>query len=405
MTDFSLLTPIYSAGPPHPLERWSFLRGATHFFHFGGKAYEIAALSGTLSLKESANKPSWVGVALRVAALFTLILPLLMLIAALIYRSTNSFDAYIPDICPDALAEVMAYLNVQELIKMREVSKRYRFAAENELIRRLNDGKVTPLELGITCPRALAVYFEARAKNITRIDFTGSREVIDLSWIDRFPKLMNLKLSACKEIWNWSSLRHCLLLTSLDLSDCSWIRDFNFLEHCPGLTRLELFCNSRIRHLDFLRHCPLLQSLGLFGCSELTSIDPLSFCPKLNYLNMTGCHRIENFTSLQQCRELQILILSGCEELDDISFAANLRNLIILTLSGCYLVHNINPLEHCKELLSLNITDCPLVSDILPLNQCRNLTDLRIINCTHIPRDQVEGFINRGCTVISSRTG
>jgi len=88
----SLLTPIYACQTPS-CERGGFLRPLTTLFNFGQKSYRIIAIDGGkgLYLERIKNKPSWVGVALGVIFVMSVIVPILSMIAIAIYRSLNSF--------------------------------------------------------------------------------------------------------------------------------------------------------------------------------------------------------------------------------------------------------------------------------------------------------------------------
>lgn len=88
------LSPIYPADAPCPDERLSFLRGATAFFDFGQQSYKIEYVQGDTSLNLSAidTKPSWWGIALRIAALATVIIPIIALALIALYRLANTFQ-------------------------------------------------------------------------------------------------------------------------------------------------------------------------------------------------------------------------------------------------------------------------------------------------------------------------
>lgn len=90
----SFFSPIYVANDSHPLEKCGFLRGTTQFFDFGQRAYTILPnQNGIIELSGiDGDQPSWIGIALRVAALLTVIIPLIMCLGVLIYRSLNQFQ-------------------------------------------------------------------------------------------------------------------------------------------------------------------------------------------------------------------------------------------------------------------------------------------------------------------------
>lgn len=109
----SFFSPIFS-DKPHPLEKFSFLRTTTHFFDFGQKGYTIRYYdhNGKLELLEKEGEnATWISILLRVAALATVIIPLVMLIGAWIYRLANEFHAshstnQLNDLPPEILGKI-----------------------------------------------------------------------------------------------------------------------------------------------------------------------------------------------------------------------------------------------------------------------------------------------------------
>lgn len=85
----SFFSPI-SSDFAHPLEKCAFLRGCTHFFNFGQKAYTIRHFDEKIEVMEKeGEKPSWIAILWRVAAIATVIIPVLILLGAWIYRALN----------------------------------------------------------------------------------------------------------------------------------------------------------------------------------------------------------------------------------------------------------------------------------------------------------------------------
>lgn len=95
MTSVPFFSPIHANPQSIPEERCGFLRGATHAFDFGQQAYTIKSGIdlGKMELMEMGeSKPSWFSTLLRVAAIFTVILPVIALIGMAIYRAVNQFQ-------------------------------------------------------------------------------------------------------------------------------------------------------------------------------------------------------------------------------------------------------------------------------------------------------------------------
>lgn len=91
----SFFSPIYPDFNPHPLEKCHFLQKTTHFFDFGQKGYTIQRYDNNARIEIielNTAPPTWIGIALRIIACLTLIIPMLMLIGALIYRGINNFQ-------------------------------------------------------------------------------------------------------------------------------------------------------------------------------------------------------------------------------------------------------------------------------------------------------------------------
>lgn len=90
----SFFSPIYAGPNASSHERCPFLRCTTHFFDFGQKAYTIShSNSFKIDVIEREDvQPSWMMTMVRIIALATLIIPLLMAIGSWIYRSVNSFQ-------------------------------------------------------------------------------------------------------------------------------------------------------------------------------------------------------------------------------------------------------------------------------------------------------------------------
>lgn len=91
----SFFSPIHAGTNYNPKESCAFLRGSIHLFNFGQKAYRIQSFDdrSIKAFEVQGEEPSWIGITLRVMAIATVIIPLIMLMGALIYRSLNSFQA------------------------------------------------------------------------------------------------------------------------------------------------------------------------------------------------------------------------------------------------------------------------------------------------------------------------
>lgn len=88
----SFFSPIYPSEIHN--ENLGFLRSAISIFDFGQQSYKIEVFTGDTSLYLSPHedsKPTWMGTLARIAAILTVIIPLLALIGIAIYRLANQF--------------------------------------------------------------------------------------------------------------------------------------------------------------------------------------------------------------------------------------------------------------------------------------------------------------------------
>lgn len=123
----SFFDPIYT-GAAHPQENWAFLRGTTQFFDFGQRTYTILQCQDSkVELREIYEKPSWISIALRVAALCTLIIPLIMCVGVLIYRALNIFKVVVLqnplDQLPKEILTAIYQQTGQDCLQLRATSK------------------------------------------------------------------------------------------------------------------------------------------------------------------------------------------------------------------------------------------------------------------------------------------
>lgn len=84
----SFFSPIY-AKSDH--EKCSMFRMTSHFFDFGQRSFTILDKDPHCVIERIASKPSWVGIAVRIIAILTIVIPLFCVIGNLIYRLANQF--------------------------------------------------------------------------------------------------------------------------------------------------------------------------------------------------------------------------------------------------------------------------------------------------------------------------
>lgn len=111
----SLFSPIGPGYSHNPKEKLGGLRFTTEFFNFGQTKYLVATIKNDPALYLEpiySQKPSWFAIALRIAAIMTIIIPLLMLVGAWIYRNANRFELKerISELTPDTLNLIVNYV-------------------------------------------------------------------------------------------------------------------------------------------------------------------------------------------------------------------------------------------------------------------------------------------------------
>lgn len=122
--NISLFSPIYP-GPTHnPQEKLGCLRFTTEFFNFGQTGYRVVTLVNDPALyleATNSQKPSWLSVVVRVIAILTIIIPLLMLVGALIYRAANKFE--LKDRFSELTPDILKLINNYAVLDSKSISQ------------------------------------------------------------------------------------------------------------------------------------------------------------------------------------------------------------------------------------------------------------------------------------------
>lgn len=125
--NISLFTPIQSS-LLHPHEKYPVLRHTSQFFNWGQNVYKIKPYTGNSKLEVDeieGCKPTLAGMIVRIVSYMTIIIPLIMLIGALIYRAVNNFQiSSYEDIFKnkDIGKYITSQLTIKDLLAMRQTS-------------------------------------------------------------------------------------------------------------------------------------------------------------------------------------------------------------------------------------------------------------------------------------------
>lgn len=433
----SVFSPVYS-NFQHINEKCKVLRNAGSIFNWGQKTYEIKPfISGPgLELIEiKGSKPSFIGAILRIIGYITVIIPLMMLIGALIYRTVNKFQISTnQDIFQenDIGKSIVSRLSRKDLLTMRLTSQNNKWLAESVLIDHLISRRITPGNFGVNTVKDLITYFGIRCCEISTLDLKEFLNVSDfdmemlgqsfpkarklflnhaqitnesINSILKMPLLEKLYLSNCEQISDISSLQQLQGLKKIVLLQCNNIADFNFLQNLQSLTSLYLYVPNHINNINFLESLEL-EKLGLSGNQNISDFRPLLKLKSLQSLDLLDCNHLNDLSVLQNLHELkQLTIFEGkkisnfdflqhlrsltslsiwLSRIKDISFLQELIGLEELNFQICNHIEDISCVQNLKELKRLSLTGCSNITNLRPLQQLHNLQSLNITLCDHI---------------------
>lgn len=395
----SVFNPIHSSFP-HINEKCKVLRNAGSIFNWGQKAYEIKPFingPGLELIEIKGSKPSFIGIILRIAAYITVLIPLIMLIGALIYRAVNKFQISTnQDIFQenDIGKSIVSRLSREDLLTMRLTSQNNKWLAESILIDRLNSKEITPAYFGVSNVKDLITYFGNRCCEVSRLylrDFHNNVSDSDMEMVGQsFPKARKLFLNHA-QITNESinSILKLPLLEKLELSNCEQITDISSLQQLPRLKEIYLL-HCKITDFTFLQNMQSLTGLGLDLPKHITNINYLENLEKLEKLGLSGDQNISDFRPLLKLKSLKSLHLLDCNHLNDLSVLQNLQGLKQLTIFEGKNISHFEPLQQLQSLKSLSlwsshVRDLSFLQGLkleeLHFIQCNQIEDLKFLEC------------------------
>ena len=330
--------------------------------------------------------------------------------------------------------------SLQEMLKLRNISKQNKEFVDSELINLLNNRKRITSELRLYTPQQIISFFGENCSKIETLSFdlrhlTGisnlkikeSKKETKTGYFSNVVKTIN-------ELASWISTDSNQPESESDLPEQSDELSKNF----TGLLSLHLFSQAvpdnvketTILHfnnlnlptlkalhfdnmdfqnidLEFLKNLPLLEKLEIRQIGSVINLHILpKCCPHLRSLCIEGkSQKIESLNFLQDCLLLSELTLGNFNELADWSFLKEIKSLEKIDIKISPFLSDLD-LQKLKKnnLTQVVIYNCPNVTDFSFVNEylkdfclyyskvtdfsflknCPNLENLIINECTGI---------------------
>lgn len=107
------------------------------------------------------------------------------------------------------------------------------------------------------------------------MNFFGS-EIENLNYLQFFPNLKEFVISDLPpmDTDKWEVFSHCPKLEKLKLITCRDVKDFSFLKHLKNLRELDFGASAKQltdkQLREILTFCPNLEIIGLIGCDQIS---------------------------------------------------------------------------------------------------------------------------------------
>jgi hypothetical protein len=303
-----------------PSEKLGCLKHSANLFALGRSITVRVVREGVVTEYKNVQQ-SWLVRALKIAAIATVILPLLAYLSATLYAKMNPHAEPPKEIAlvPLSSLSIGPHPEVEGLI----------IDDLTDIETRLGDFPNLK-SVSINNPSITDVSFLGNCPHLTTLDLKGCDQLTDFSFLRDLPQLKTLDLSSCRQLTDFSFLRGCQQLTTLNLSWCTQITNVSFLRDLPHLKTLDLSWCTQITNVSFLRGCQQLKELDLSGCRQITDFSFLRDCQQLKALNLSWCTQITDVSFLRGCQQLTTLNLSWCSQLKDFSFLRDYPQLTII---------------------------------------------------------------------------
>ena len=321
---------------------------------------------------------------------------------------TAANEAYIEsgktsaDVSDEVMLAICESMSVEELLKMREMSKQSEEIVNYVMINKLNNGKISFTELNIVTAKDLDAIFGEHASKIVCFEINPEDEENFEANTESSPTILCIAQLNAAELLAFGEtseqtkvIANNLLTNKLNageitfsdlniysLNDLKAIFDVNFCKieylevknnkpldktdadttplilcvaQLANIKELELPCFyidlGTPQDISGLKHCTQLKTL-VMNFNDNTDISVLSHCPKLKYLDISYTS-ISDISVLRNCPALKILFINGTK-VTDINVLKDLRihNNVLekVQMMGCDI-----PDEALQELFDLGV--------------------------------------------------
>lgn len=276
----------------------------------------------------------------------------------------------------DIVLIVLRDLGPQELITFSLTSKNNFILAENEIIRRLNEGENFINDF-FPKPVTGIAFLEKHCLKIRKLDFSqiSARDIDWKTLFQQFENLQALIVNGSQLPMNFAfyfskRASKCLKIFEIEYGN---FFDFKCLEG-TGIEELSIK-NCQLTDIKFLLKLPYLKKLTLKGCLHIVDFTPIIECKFLKSLDLSASNITE--ISFIDKFNLDALNLARCDQIQDFSPLTN-ANLSISTLDLSETKFSDIELISKLPLTKLSLKNCLHINDFSPLKQCMSLKDLEI---------------------------
>jgi len=268
----------------------------------------------------------------------------------------NNSDCYANTFISDCYQYVLFQtLDLADLLHFRGCNLTFKKMAEQELVRRINNGEMIFNDLGIYSVKGITLFFANCKETITKFDLKEFYDVTDSDIkliYESFPKINSLHLE----------------------NSCSKLTDTYYFEKMSSLRTLEIIGPKlQLPNLNFLNNCTL-ETLILHQQYSSCSLDFLKSASSLKKLHLSGIMMLKNINILEQCTLLKDLKIKETYIKDSsLLFKLPLERLLINYGS---LGDRSNPIVF-KEPKKLKKIEVSKINDLSVFTNCTSLCELK----------------------------
>ena len=163
---------------------------------------------------------------------------------------------------------------------------------------------------------------------------------------DKYKNLIEIDLSSCKNIKDYSFISNLEKLENLNLDDSN-ISDISFLEKTKNIKVLNLAGFEKIKDYSYISNLEKLENLNL-GYLDVTDISFLKKNKNIKILNLESCKKIKDFSFISNLEKLEILNICNTN-ISDISFLEKNKNIKTLNIMGCHNIKDYSIVSNLKK--------------------------------------------------------